>query len=54
MIGGAIPAALKGKTIRGTPTFILMDKGREIGRFDGFSSKGAFYARVDALLARLH
>jgi thioredoxin-related protein len=53
MIGGAIPAALKGKVIRGTPTFILMDKGREIGRFDGFSNKGAFYARLNGLLAKL-
>ncbi len=39
--------------IRAVPTFILRDKGREIGRFEGYGDQATFYRRVDALLARV-
>jgi hypothetical protein len=50
---GDAPAELKGTVIKGTPTFILMDEGRLIGRFDGFRDQGSFWSRLDALLMSL-
>lgn len=38
--------------IRVVPTFILRDRGREIGRFEGFTDRASFYRRVSALLAK--
>ncbi len=49
---GPVPRDLAKITIRGTPTFILMDKGREIGRFDGFRSQQKFWAKLDRLLLK--
>lgn len=51
--GGDRPAVLKGTTIRGTPTFILMDGDQPIGRFDGFRDPENFWSRLDALLISL-
>jgi thioredoxin-related protein len=55
-LGGkkAIPADLRDVRIRGTPTFILRDGGREIGRFDGFRDPDRFWAQLDALIAKMH
>lgn len=39
--------------VRGTPTFVLMDKGREIGRIRGYPGEEFFWAMLDDLLARL-
>ncbi len=36
-----------------TPVFILVDHGREIGRFAGYSDPESFYAHLKPLLARL-
>jgi hypothetical protein len=37
-----------------TPTFILVERGREIGRIEGYSGGRAFWANLRALLARVH
>ncbi len=39
--------------VRYTPTFIVVDKGREIGRIEGFSSDDQFWGRLDELAARV-
>ena len=36
-----------------TPVFILVDKGREIGRFAGYTNAEAFWAKLNPLLARM-
>jgi thioredoxin-related protein len=38
---------------RYTPVFILVDHGREIGRFAGYSDPDSFFAELKPLLARL-
>jgi hypothetical protein len=37
--------------VRSVPTFILRDKGREVGRIIGYSDPASFYRNVDTLLA---
>ena len=37
--------------IRTVPTFILRDKGREVGRIIGYDDPASFYRNVDTLLA---
>lgn len=39
--------------VRYTPTFIVVDNGREIGRITGYSNDDAFWGQLDALVARL-
>ena len=39
--------------VEGTPTFLLVDRGREIGRISGYSSREAFYAQAQSLIAAL-
>jgi thioredoxin-related protein len=39
--------------VRYTPTFVVVDNGREVGRITGYSSDDAFWGLLDALLARL-
>jgi thioredoxin-related protein len=36
-----------------TPVFILVEKGREIGRFAGYTTADAFWAKLNPLLAKL-
>ena len=36
-----------------TPVFILVDQGREVGRFAGYTDAEAFWAKLNPLLARL-
>jgi thioredoxin-related protein len=36
-----------------TPVFILVDKGREIGRFAGYTDSTAFWTKLNSLLGRL-
>ncbi len=38
-------------TVSMVPTFILRDKGREVGRIIGFHDRASFYRHVDTLLA---
>jgi thioredoxin-related protein len=39
--------------VRYTPTFVVVDKGREIGRIEGFSSDDQFWGLLDLLAAKL-
>jgi thioredoxin-related protein len=41
------------KRTRFTPVFILVDKGREIGRFAGYDGPTGFWTRLDAVLQKL-
>lgn len=34
-----------------TPTFVLLENGREVGRIEGYASADFFWARLDSLLA---
>ena len=36
-----------------TPTFVLVDNGKEIGRIRGFTGEAFFYGFLDSLLAKL-
>ena len=36
-----------------TPTFVLVDKGKEIGRIEGYTDEAFFYAYLNGLLAKL-
>jgi hypothetical protein len=42
------------EAVRYTPTFVLMDGDREIGRIEGYSGARFFWAKLDNLLAKLH
>jgi thioredoxin-related protein len=37
-----------------TPTFILVDRNREIGRMVGYNGPQAFWGQLSSLLAKLH
>jgi thioredoxin-related protein len=37
-----------------TPVFILVDEGKEIGRFAGYKSPVVFWSRLNRLMARRH
>ena len=37
-----------------TPTFVLMDEGREIGRIRGYPGEAFFWGLLDELLGRIH
>lgn len=39
--------------VRFTPTFVVADNGREIGRITGYSNDNAFWGLLDALKAKL-
>lgn len=39
--------------VRYTPTFVVVDNGREIGRITGYSNDDAFWGQLDALAAKL-
>jgi hypothetical protein len=39
--------------VRATPTFVLVEKGREVGRIVGYPGSDFFYPRVEELLKRL-
>lgn len=36
-----------------TPTFVVIDNGREVGRITGYSSDDSFWGLLDALAAKL-
>jgi Thioredoxin-like domain len=40
--------------VRYTPTFVLIDGDREIGRISGYSGSKSFWPELDRLLATLH
>jgi thioredoxin-related protein len=41
------------RPVQGTPTFVLVDKGRELGRIVGYSGAHFFYPQVGELLGKL-
>jgi hypothetical protein len=41
-------------TVQVTPTFILVERGHEIGRIEGYPGGRAFWMELRALLAQLH
>ena len=43
---------LKGR-VRYTPTFVLVDNNREVGRIMGYPGKAAFWKLLDNLLSRI-
>lgn len=48
------PADLKGlRSIIYTPTFVLMDKGREVGRITGYPGEEFFWGLLQQLLGRV-
>lgn len=38
--------------IRFTPTFVLVDNGREIGRIEGYAGEDFFWGRLEVLMQR--
>ncbi|MGO8953576.1 MAG: thioredoxin family protein [Rhodomicrobium sp.] len=42
------------KDVHVTPTFVLVDNGREVGRIVGYSGNEFFWPELHRLLARLH
>ncbi|SFK99649.1 thioredoxin family protein [Methylorubrum salsuginis] len=52
-LGDGIPAGLTLKgPIRYTPTFVLVEEGREVDRIEGYSGEDFFWARIEALVGR--
>lgn len=41
------------RPIRFTPTFVLIDDGKEIGRIEGYPGEDFFWARAERLIERL-
>jgi hypothetical protein len=46
------PIALKGRIIY-TPTFVLVEKGREVGRIEGYPGNQFFWGLVEGLVQQL-
>jgi len=42
------------KAVHVTPTFVLVDEGREVGRIVGYDGDREFWPQLRRLLARLH
>lgn len=41
------------RPVRYTPTFVVVDRGREIGRITGYMDEGTFWGLLDKLAARI-
>ncbi len=53
-LGSGVPGDLALATpVRFTPTFVLMDKGREIGRITGYISDDMFWGLLAPMTAKL-
>jgi hypothetical protein len=49
-----LPDALKLQSrVRYTPTFVLVDRGEEVGRITGYPGKDAFWNLLDGLMGNL-
>ena len=53
LAGGVPPDLSAVGAIVFTPTFVLVDKGREIGRIEGYTDEAFFYAYLNGLIAKL-
>ena len=49
---GVPPGLTLERPIRYTPTFVLAEGGREVGRIEGYPGEDFFWARAERLLAR--
>lgn len=49
----ALPAAKLERAVRFTPTFVLIEDGREIGRIEGYPGEDFFWGLLDKLVQRL-
>jgi thioredoxin-related protein len=38
--------------VRFTPTFVLVDQGRELGRIEGYAGEHFFWAQLEGLIAK--
>jgi len=48
------PSDLKGiRRVHSVPAFILVDNGREVGRFFGYSGEKGFWNNLDSLLRKM-
>lgn len=53
-IGDPLPEGIVIVTrLRYTPTFVLLDDGREVGRIEGYPGEGFFWDLLDRLLQKL-
>ena len=53
-IGNGQPGDVKlARPVRFTPTFVLVDEGREVGRITGYIDNGMFWGLFGQMLARL-
>ena len=52
-VHGARPQIALKSPIIYTPTFVLVDDGREVGRIEGYSSNDFFYGTIARLLGQL-
>jgi hypothetical protein len=50
--GEQAPIALKGRIIY-TPTFVLVEKGREVGRIEGYPGNEFFWGLLEGLVQQL-
>lgn len=47
------PQHIRGlRGVRVTPTFVVIDQGRELGRIVGYSGEQAFWVKLEQILAR--
>jgi hypothetical protein len=53
MAGGGDPSVLTVSPIRYSPTFVLAQEGREIGRIEGYPGEAFFWGLLERLLERL-
>lgn len=51
--GGQPPGLTLVRPIRYTPTFVLVENGREVGRIEGYPGEDFFWGRAERLLGRL-
>jgi len=49
----ALPAAKLERAVRFTPTFVLVEGGREIGRIEGYPGEDFFWGLLDKLVRKL-
>lgn len=50
---GGAPDVQLARPVRYTPTFVLVDNHREIGRIEGYPGEDSFWGLLDALIAKL-
>jgi hypothetical protein len=49
----SVPEVSLARPVRYTPTFVLVDQGREVGRIEGYPGEDFFWGLLDDLIAKL-